>query len=498
MALGLLTMLSSCRKDFDFEPATGQELRFSKDTVYLDTIFTSIGSSTYQLKVYNTSNKDIKIPSIRLAKGASSDYRLMVDGLSGKSFSNVELLAKDSMFIFIETTTDIKQQTQNSDFLSTDALLFSSGSAQQKVELVTLIKDAIFLYPQKHSDGSTETLPIGDQEVYGFYLDKNDPQNGNELVWTAEKPYVIYGYAAVPANETLEVQAGAQVHFHAHSGLIIGNKSRLEVNGTFDEPVQFQGDRLEPSYQNTPGQWDQIWMAVGSAGYLKHAVIKNATNGLFINKNEGTVTLENIEVYNCAQYGILARAAQIKGSNIATNNCGNAALALTFGGSYEFLYCTFANYWNRPTHTAVVIDNYDGTSAFAIEKAYFTNSIIYSGSSESLIMRPKENNSQNFNVRFSHSLLKFTDYSNQLAGKFPYEFENNSLFTNCLVARNSSTYSPYFYNINKNQMMITEKATDLINFGTATTPWNVAFDLSGKPRNATDIGAYLHVPSAKD
>jgi hypothetical protein len=31
-----------------------------------------------------------------------------------------------------------------------------------------------------------------------FYLDENDPVNGNELVFTNQKPYVIYGYAAVP------------------------------------------------------------------------------------------------------------------------------------------------------------------------------------------------------------------------------------------------------------------------------------------------------------
>jgi hypothetical protein len=37
----------------------------------------------------------------------------------------------------------------------------------QKVELVTLIQDAVFLYP-KRADGTTETLPLGDEKVYGF------------------------------------------------------------------------------------------------------------------------------------------------------------------------------------------------------------------------------------------------------------------------------------------------------------------------------------------
>src|SRR5690606_27216494 len=136
-------------------------------TVYLDTIFSNIGSSTYNLKVYNKSNKDIKIPSVRLNKGENSNFRLMVDGLAGKSFENIELLANDSLFIFVETTVDIKQQTQDKEFLYTDEILFQSGNQQQKVNLVTLVKDAVFLYPQRFQDGTYEYLNINDEKVYG-------------------------------------------------------------------------------------------------------------------------------------------------------------------------------------------------------------------------------------------------------------------------------------------------------------------------------------------
>ena len=47
---GIAISLTSCRKDFAFEPSSGG-LEFSKDTVYLDTVFTNIGSSTYKLKI---------------------------------------------------------------------------------------------------------------------------------------------------------------------------------------------------------------------------------------------------------------------------------------------------------------------------------------------------------------------------------------------------------------------------------------------------------------
>ena len=111
ISLFILIFWSSCRKDLDFNPSTGN-LTFSKDTVYLDTVFSNIGSSTYNLKVYNNSNDNILIPRIQLSQGENSMYRLNVDGMTGtttgKIFDDVEILAKDSMYIFIETTIDIQ------------------------------------------------------------------------------------------------------------------------------------------------------------------------------------------------------------------------------------------------------------------------------------------------------------------------------------------------------------------------------------------------------
>src|SRR5688572_11693688 len=111
LILGFLVSLTSCRKDFEFEPSSGN-LRFSRDTVYLDTVFSSVGSSTYTLKVYNESDRDISIPQIKLGKGLESKYRITVDGMTGNDnriFDNVELLANDSMFVFIEVTADVAE-----------------------------------------------------------------------------------------------------------------------------------------------------------------------------------------------------------------------------------------------------------------------------------------------------------------------------------------------------------------------------------------------------
>ncbi|WP_335597936.1 hypothetical protein [Flavobacterium columnare] len=80
--ISIISIFISCRKDFETELSNGQ-LLFSKNTVYLDTVFSGVSSSTYSLKVYNKSHKDIRIPTVSLAKGTLSKYRLMIDGTTG-------------------------------------------------------------------------------------------------------------------------------------------------------------------------------------------------------------------------------------------------------------------------------------------------------------------------------------------------------------------------------------------------------------------------------
>ena len=55
----IMIVWSSCRKDLEYASSEGN-LEFSKDTVFLDTVFTNIGSSTRTLKVYNRTHDDIE------------------------------------------------------------------------------------------------------------------------------------------------------------------------------------------------------------------------------------------------------------------------------------------------------------------------------------------------------------------------------------------------------------------------------------------------------
>jgi hypothetical protein len=510
--IGLLVLiigLSSCRNDFESLPSTGN-LEFSKDTVYLDTVFTNIGSSTYTLKVYNRSNENISIPTVRLGQGENSRYRLNVNGRAGKTFTNVEILAKDSIFVFIETTIDINSFPGNLQFLYTDALEFDSGSNLQKVELVTLVQDAVFLYPQRFDDGTIETLLLGVDEddneirIEGFFLDDD------HLTFTNEKPYVIYGYAAVPPNKTLTVQAGARVHFHEGSGIIVANQGTIKANGALstnpellENEIIFQGDRLEPAFKDIPGQWGTIWLTAGSTAHeFNYTTIKNAVVGILMDSNDGsnnpTLSLKNTQIYNSANVGLLARTGHVDGENVVISNSGQASLFISYGGKYNFRHSTFANYWNRNFRSfpAVEIRNYLEISNTEVlladlEEATFSNCIIYGSETREFILRKVDG--ADFNFQFQNSLLKFEDPQGQFVDNPLYDFSNSLLYPNSVFNQNPEFLAPL-----QNKLNISNES-GANGIGDPATTQLVPLDLLGTPRGTpSDAGAYESVIFPED
>jgi predicted neuraminidase len=105
----------------------------------------------------------------------------MIDGMTGeggtgKFFKNVEILANDFLYVFVEITADVADANPT-DFLYTDQILFDAGTNQQTVDLVTLIKDAVFLFPDRTSN------PAGGYTYEQLQLDKDR----NELIKISSK-----------------------------------------------------------------------------------------------------------------------------------------------------------------------------------------------------------------------------------------------------------------------------------------------------------------------
>lgn len=492
LLFSLLIVVSSCRKDFSTIPSFGN-LEFSKDTVFLDTIFTNIGSATYNLKVYNRGNKAITIPKISLENGNSSNYRLNVDGIPGKEFFNIDILAKDSIYVFVETTIDANNVTNP---LYTDRILFDTGFNQQNVDLVTLVQDANFIYPGREPISmKIDSLTINGQptNIKGRFL------TDAELTFSNTKPTVIYGYAAVPKNKTLIINAGAKVHFHNNSGLIIDKNASLKVNGNLNEKVIFEGDRLENSFGKIPGQWGTIWMRAGSKdNEIHHAKIKNGVIGILVDSlGSGinpTLKLSNTEIYNHSNFGILARETNIEAHNVVIGSAGQASLAATIGGTYNFTHSTFANFWNNGIRQlpAVLVNNfftYQNNSGQEIietrdlKAANFTNCIFDGNNNIEFLLDKVEGSLFNYNI--SNCLISFNDSSNAFAGNAGMKFSNNPNYQNIILNGISD-----FRNTQNEDFIIGQKSNAINKAKTSAFP----FDILGINRaNIPDIGAYQHI-----
>ncbi|CAM1361239.1 conserved hypothetical protein [Tenacibaculum sediminilitoris] len=489
LALILSIIMMSCRKDFNTVPSYGK-LQFSKDTVFLDTIFSNIGSATYNLKVYNKSSKTITIPEIKLENGNASNYRLNVDGLAGNSFNNIDILANDSIYVFIETTIDFNEITNP---LYTDKILFDNGENQQDVDLVTLVQDAHFIFPSKNNSG-IETLTIDGEEteIQGRFL------TDAELTFTNEKPYVIYGYAAVPSNTTLIIEAGAKIHFHNNSGLIVDKEANFIANGTLEDKITFESDRLEHQFSEIPGQWGTIWIREGSYNnQLNHTQIKNAAVGLLVdgqNTSSPTLTIKNTEIYNNTNYGILGRNTHIEGENLVIGSTGQSALACTFGGKYSFTHSTFANFWNNSIRQlpSVLVNNHitylndnnqEITETNDLVTANFINCIIEGNNNVEFILDKIDGTT--FNYMVENCLIKFNDLNNSFTNNNELNFDDSAHYQNNIL-----NGEPNFKDVTKSEFIIGENSNAI----NKAQPSAVTQDILGVSRSSTlDIGAYQHI-----
>lgn len=503
----LLIFWSSCRKDFEFSPSTGN-LAFSKDTVYLDTVFTNIGSSTYNLKVYNRSNEPIYIPSVKLGLGENSAYRLSVDGRTGKIFNDVEILAKDSLFIFVETTIDINNfSNPDGSYLYTDRIEFDSGANMQKVELVTLVQDAIFIYPDR--DNTTKVIETLTLSIAGESV-KTELQGRellpSELNFTNEKPYVIYGFAAVPSGESLTIDAGARLHFHENSGIIVSDGASIQVNGTYsndqellENEVIFEGDRLEPGFSETPGQWGTIWLVEGSINNsINYATIKNALVGILVdgepNELNNKLTITNSQIYNSSTFGILGRNTSIAAENVVINNAGQSSFAGTFGGKYNFTHSTLVNYWNNGFRQfpAVLLNNFvvnDANEAIItdLQEANFNNCIIYGNDNPEILLDEIEDDDVAFNFKFTNCLIRFSDSNNNFTGP-NYDLMNTSHYEGNVFNQDPNFLEPF-----ANKLIIGAESA-AINKGLASFATQVPTDILNVNRTSSpDLGAYQHI-----
>lgn len=459
MIIMALSILYSCKTDPGFNDET-IKLSFSTDTVYFDTVFTTVGSATSRFKVFNTGKSDITISKLNLGAGKNSFFRLNVDGTSGNEASDIEIEAEDSIFIFIEVTID--PNNTNNPMIVVDSVNFLTNGFYQSVKLVAWGQDAFF-----HNG---EILPC-------------------DTIWKNDKPHVIINSVLIDSSCKLTIEAGARIYSHSQSRIFVNGS--LIVNGTLDDPVTFEADRLESFYEDLPGQWDGIHLLLPSTDNLiNYAIIKNGVVGIRVdslaNNGDYKLKISNTIIKNMESTGILGITATIDASNCLVFNCGDYSLQLEYGGLYNLKHCTFANYSSAVLNhkkSLLRLNNYlavDGAIyGVADILAFFTNSIIYGNLNEEVKLDLDPTGSASDSILFTNCLIRT-------------ELTNLSTI-DCIIDNGKSTFVSPFANADTTEWDLRDyhlnPNSGAVNGGKYI---NIDFDLDGSPRSTTtpSIGCY--------
>lgn len=324
-------------------------LRFSADTLFFDTVFTTVGSVTLPLKVYNDYEGTLLIDEIELESGGESEYRVNVNGAPMVSTAgpirDVPVLPGDSLYIFVEVTVDPDDDEGRTPFWVIEDLRFYTNTVEQIVTLIARGQNAVF-----HGKPGERTYLACDE------------------TWTAELPHVLYGQIVVEPGCQLTIEPGARIHGHDGAGVWVRGGT-LTALGELDNPIVFEGDRLDDNFQDDPGQWGLtidwtqaeddnlvnftafrggIWLDRAVNCEMDHVEIKEATIGLWVdsigNGAESALNIRNSIITNAESIGLLSQGGFIRGHNNLVSNCGQACGYFAFGGNVQMHLSTFANY----------------------------------------------------------------------------------------------------------------------------------------------------------
>lgn len=475
-----------CRKDRVFNTDFSATLDFSLDTLRFDTVFTSLGSSTRLFKVFNPQKEFVRISRIGLAQGESSKFNLNIDGISGDLQEGIEIAPEDSIYVFVEVTINPDEPLSVSPFVVQDSVFFEINGNTQWVNLEAWGQNANYI-PSRFGKGGAALLSCDLQEV----------------VWDDPKPYVIYGVLVIDSC-TLRLPAGARVYVHGgvartvdemgntliyNDGLInVFPKGRILSEGTLENPVVIQGDRLETDFAEEPGQWVGIRLS-GADNVFDFTTIKNSLIGIYADSSS-ELTIRNSRIYNTSGQGLIGRRADIDAVNCLLYNNASTPVQLAFGGNYSFDHCTVAAY--GVDASALSLSNgqcYDqlcqSFDVFPLEVVF--RNCIFSGSRADQIdlidfsggMDPNL-----FEPEFSHCMVRVDELLDPDLGGYP-----GFLTDFCNPCLNISLNDPLFIDPSEDDYHLDSLS---IAIGQAVFLPQVPADLEGNPRDpgAADIGCF--------
>ena len=454
--LGLVILLvagASCTpEDEVLTREESVQLLFDQDTVQFDTVFTTVGSTTQWLQVYNPQPKAVNIGVVSLASPEKSPFRLLLNGEAGTQFSNVRLRGGDSLLLLVEVTVD----PTNTDlpFIVKDSIQFSTNGNVQYVNLEAWGQDAYFLKSAIITQDTT---------------------------FSGQRPYVICDSLQVAPGATLTLAAGAQLFFNDGAGLLVDGT--LQAAGTPDARVVLRHVRQDGDYENAPGQWQGVYFSPTSANnQLDFSVIRNAAIGVTIvsadNDTVPDLRLSNTVIENVSGFGVLAVEADVDVSNTLMSNCASGSFFGAGRAYYRFRHCTLVNepssFGREDNEPLLGFDqNFSGPLQLAQSFSLnIINCIVWGALENELLFAPFEPDNP-ISLRLLKTIIKSTDT------------------TPSLVEANFYNQPPQFEMPTEANYRL-DSLSPAINTG---VPLGIERDLDSKLRDALpDLGAYEYHP----
>lgn len=458
-ALAAIAM-SSCIDD-SISGSPADQPTFSTDTLKMGTVFTDQVTTTHRMTVYNRGSKGISINDIHLEGEHGDLFRLNVDGMSGTTFSDVEIRAKDSIYVFVEATLP-----ENGGVMPVDVnadLVFTTAGVSQKVVLNAQGQDVERLRHVTVSEDRT---------------------------LTAGKPYQIFDSLVVAEGATLTLEAGTRLHFHDGATFIV--RGTLRSLGTSEAPVNICGDRTGNVITNITfdlmsRQWPGLQFAPSSHdNYISHTSIRNTHYGVIVNGGDEArddekpmLTLHNSQLRNSGDLVLEVYNANILATGCEFGEAANGLVRLE-GGKHRFDQCTFANYYlfsalgGPAIQFANALPDEQNELGWPLTRAEFTNSIVY-GNGTSL----SHGDLTGSQIFFRHCMIK-------------EDGKDDDNFINCIFGKDPLYYTVredyiFDYRVKPDspvigagspELMLPESATDYYGLRRPTPP---------------DLGAYVYV-----
>ena len=290
------------------------------------------------------------------------------------------------------------------------------------------------------------------------------------------------------------VEPDSMLRFFNDGIIFVLPRGRIIANGTLDEPVVFQGDRLEESFQDIPGQWAGIRFGDGSTGNeFNYTTVKNSIIGARVD-SAAMLTLNNCKIFNTAGSGIIGIHSTINANNTLVYNNGGNCLQVVYGGNYNFNHCTLASYGVEASalflSNALCLDLLCQDFRSFRLRSNFKNSIVFGSRDDeiSLFDRLRMGTGTDpfvFDYDFENCIVRVDELLNDETG-YP------GFFDNCDPCQNGDGGDPLFFDPNGDDYHLDtlsiaeERAMPL-------TAWPQDLDGVLRDGGMPDVGCYEYV-----